>query len=139
MNIDDNSYQREIKIVKKNLFTTFRIIFKKFFIMKKTIVIVRVILACLCILFAFYVLFTTGFYNHSSGLNYRSLLIFLILLFAGILQLFQRNEPFEKGRFKLLFWTLVVIAFVILILTVINQKAQIKKMEKIEQSESKTK
>ena len=102
--------------------------------MKKTNVIVRIILGCYSILFAFYVLFTMGFYNSLSGFNYRSLFIFLVFLFAGILALIKRNEPFEKKRAWLLLWTIVVVAFAILIFTVISQHKEMEKFNKIEQS-----
>ena len=52
----------------------------------------------------------------------------------GILQLFQRNQPVEKLRPWPIFWAILVAAFAILIGTVINQKKQIEKLEKIEQS-----
>ena len=102
--------------------------------MKKPIVIIRIILACLCIFFAFKSLFTIGFYNSISGFNYRSLLIFAGFLFAGILALIKRNEPFEMRRLWMLLWAVLVAGFAILIVTVISKHKEIEKINKIEQS-----
>jgi uncharacterized BrkB/YihY/UPF0761 family membrane protein len=61
------------------------------------------------------------FYNGSSGFNYRALLAFLTFLVIGIVMLFKKNEPIEKRRIRLLFWTILVAAFAILIATVVSQ------------------
>jgi len=102
--------------------------------MKKTIVIIRIILACLCIFFAFNALFTVGFSNPKSGFNYGSLLIFSGFLFSGILALVKRNAPFEMKRLWMLLWAVLVAGFAILIVTVISQHKEIEKIKKIEQS-----
>lgn len=105
--------------------------------MKKTIIIIRIILGCLCILFGFYILFTNVFHEKTSGSNYWYLVSFLCFLTAGILQLVKRNEPIEKREYQrraqILFWTIIIVAFVILIFTVNSQQKQIEKMNKIEQ------
>lgn len=102
--------------------------------MKKPIVIIRIILGCLCIFFAFYAIFTIGFYNSKSGFNYGSLIIFSGFLFSGILALIKRNEPFEMRRLWMLLWAVLVAGFAILIVTVINKHKEIEKINKIEQS-----
>ena len=79
---------------------------------------------------------TTIFSDRLSAFNYRAFFSFLAFLFIGIVLLFQKNRPIEKRRLIVLFWTLVVTAFAILIATVITQKKQIEKLQKMEQVNS---
>ncbi len=107
--------------------------------MKKKPFNFRIIFGCFSILVAVYMIVTTPFYDHSLGFNYRALLFFIIILVIGVGQLFQRNVPLEKRRVKMLFLTVVVTVFVILLITIADQQAKIKKLEKIEQSKSRSK
>ncbi|MEO6869211.1 MAG: hypothetical protein ABI168_06180 [Ginsengibacter sp.] len=107
--------------------------------MKKKPFNFRIIFGCFSILVAGYMIVTTRFYDHSLGFNYRALLFFLLIIVIGVGQLFQRNVPLEKRRVKMLFWTIVFTVFVIFLITVVGQQAQIKKLENIEQSKSRSK
>lgn len=104
--------------------------------MKKRFFTFKNIFACFTILYALCMIVITIFYDRRSAFNYRAFFAFLAFLFIGVALLFQKNKPFEKRRLIILFWTLVVTAFAILIATVITQKKQIEKLQKMEQSKS---
>lgn len=103
--------------------------------MKKKFFTVRAIWGCFCILFSVYIIFTNVPYGQSAGFNYSALLFALILLVSGIVQIIRRDKPIEKRRIWLVLVAIFVAALAILIATVVNQKKQIEKLEKMGQSQ----
>ena len=104
--------------------------------MKRRFFTFKNIFACLIILYALFMIFTTIFSDRLSAFNYRAFFPFLTFLVIGIVLLFKKNEPIEKKRIRLFLWMILLTAFAILIATVVSQQKQIKKLEKMEQSKS---